>query len=549
MARTIVWFRHDLRIADHEPLERAARRGEVIPVFIFDRYLIHHPEACVAQIAFQIEVLRALDLELQTLGSRLIIRTGNPVEILPELIATSRSEGIYAYTDCDRIYGRVRDAKLNRVLSQQQMQIRWFEPPGSIAELIPYPEYRELWHSQMNGAIAPKPTQIITPLEIESEPIPTLEQLGLIADSKVIPLGSSEIPKNLLREFFELKAESYYWQLSYPGAEATTGLSPYIKLGVISLREAVQFAQKYLNSGDLRIRRSSKQLISRLRWASGFHQRFRYLPQLELKSLYTVFDREGWEGDRQLYQAWQEGKTGFPIIDAAARCLTATGGWKGLNFRSRAIYASFLSNLLGIDWRYGALHFMRHLLDGDCAIDHYQWAMQSGVTHCLDKSWTRIYNPGEVAIARCDPEGKFIKHWLPELANTTVEKLAEATIPMLDYQKARAKRVKQLERLRSEFRQQQDIVPYLARLPESYLPFGSDCVACDVSWAEELNQELFPAPLNLEMDLESDRSHLSEVLRTWLVTNVEIQPHRAKAPKSTKIAELNHNQLLLELNL
>jgi len=547
MSRTIVWFRHDLRIADHEPLERAAKRGEVIPVFIFDRFLIHHPEACVAQIAFQLEILKALDLELQQLGSRLIMRSGDPVEILPAMIITTQAEGIYAYTDCDRLYGRVRDAKLNRVLAQQQMRIRWFEPPGSIAELIPYPEYRELWYTQMNLAIAPTPKQIITPTEIASEPIPTLEQLGLIADQKIIPLAGSEIPRKLLREFFASKAENYYWKLSYPGAEATTGLSPYIRFGVISLRESVQFAQKYLSSSDLRIRRSSKQLISRLRWASGFHQRFRYLPQLELKSLYTIFDQEEWEFDQQLYTAWQDGKTGFPIIDAAARCLTATGGWKGLNFRSRAIYASFLSNLLGIDWRYGALHFMRHLLDGDCAIDHYQWAMQSGVTHCLDKSWTRIYHPGQVAIARCDPEGKFIKQWLPELADIPAGKLAEATIPIINYQKARQKRVKQLERQRAEFRQQQNIIPYLAHLPKSFLPFGADYVACDVSWVLELKQELFPKAVDLEIADPIQSIVLSQVLRTWLVAHVEIQPHRSKSQKAPKIESSAHHQLQLDL--
>jgi deoxyribodipyrimidine photo-lyase len=114
----------------------------------------------------------------------------------------------------------------------------------------------------------------------------------------------------------------------------------------------------------------------------GFTQRFRYLPQLELRSLYRGFDADGWAFDETLYTAWQQGQTGFPIVDAAARCLTATGGYLALNFRTRAIYASFLSNLGGIDWRYGALHFMRHLIDGDCPIDHYQWAMQSGVTHC-----------------------------------------------------------------------------------------------------------------------------------------------------------------------
>ena len=142
----------------------------------------------------------------------------------------------------------------------------------------------------------------------------------------------------------------------------------------ISTRETVQIAQAWeLNP---KAERSRQQLISRLCLGNGFVQRFRYLPQLELRSLYSVFDEQGWTFDEALYQAWQQGQTGFPIVDAVARCLQATGGWQGLNFRSRAIYSSFLSNLLGIDWRFGALHFMRHLIDGDCPIDHYKWAMR-----------------------------------------------------------------------------------------------------------------------------------------------------------------------------
>ncbi len=111
------------------------------------------------------------------------------------------------------------------------------------------------------------------------------------------------------------------------------------------------------------------------------------------------------------------------------------------NFRSRALYSSFLSNLLGMDWRFGALHFMRHLIDGDCPIDHYQWAMQAGVTHCVDKTWTRIYNPEQSAVDRCDPEGTFIKRWVPELAHLPPECLGcppsikGYPAPILNYKK------------------------------------------------------------------------------------------------------------------
>ena len=417
MNRTIVWFRRDLRVFDHAPLHRAAARGAVIPVFIFDRAMLHHPETGSARVAFMLASLQALDQDLRDRGGQLILRFGDPVEVLPRLIDETQADGIYAYIDYERIYGRVRDARLNRVLAAADRKIRWFEPTTGHAELMPYPHYRKWWFAEMDRDQTPAPSRVDVPDGISSSPVPSLQELGLLADRKPIPPGGTQAARQLLQEFMSEKTDRYYWQLSYPSASVTSGLSPYIKFGAISIRECYQTIKPLRTATDLKVQRSAKQLIDRLRWGSGFTQRFRYLPQLEVRSLYRVFDEDGWEFNEEYYQAWQAGETGFPIIDATARCLQATGGWLEMNFRSRAIYASFLGNLLGMDWRYGALHFMRHLIDGDCPIDHYQWAMQSGVTHCADKTWTRIYNPEQTAVDRCDPDGKFIKHWVPELAH------------------------------------------------------------------------------------------------------------------------------------
>jgi deoxyribodipyrimidine photo-lyase len=227
---------------------------------------------------------------------------------------------------------------LNQELARQNLKIRWFEPLGSISDLVPYPQYRDLWYSEMSAEVLPTPNQVIVPPDVSSEPLPSLQDLGLIPDSKPIPPGGTQAARKLLQEFLDEKSDRYYWQLSYPAAEATTGLSPHIKFGAISIRECYQTAQKFETSPDLRVQRSCKQLISRIRWGSGFAQRFRYMPQLELRSLYSVFDEDGWAFDEELYQAWQAGQTGFPIVDAAARCLQATGGWKDLNFRSSASF-------------------------------------------------------------------------------------------------------------------------------------------------------------------------------------------------------------------
>lgn len=548
MNRTIVWFRRDLRISDHAPLHRAISRGAVIPVFIFDRALLHHPETGSARVAFMLDCLRSLDEDLRDRGGRLILKFGDPVELLPDLIRETGADGIYAYVDYERIYGRVRDAQLNQALVEQGLKIRWFEPSGAASELMDYRDYRKLWYRDMSADMLSTPLNIPTPEDIASEPIPKLTDLGLVPDGKLIPPAGTSAARDILGQFLNEKLDRYYWQLSYPGAEVTSGLSPHIKFGAISIRECYQTAQRILKyTSDQRIERSCKQFISRLRWGSGFAQRFRYLPQLELRSLYSIFDQDGWEFDETLYEAWKTGQTGFPIIDAAARCLEATGGWMALNFRSRALYSSFLSNLMNHDWRYGALHFMRHLIDGDCPIDHYQWAMQAGVTHCLDKSWTRIYNPEQAAVDRCDPDGAFIKKWVPELAKIPAVQLGLPPRvqgypqPILNYREARARRVQQLEEQRSSFRQQSDILPHLARMPKSVLPFGSDRFESEIQWAQKSSPSLFPAALDLDqLDIER-----STWLRSWLVAHVEFKPQKTTSRRKKSQPDPNVIQLSL----
>jgi deoxyribodipyrimidine photo-lyase len=532
MARTIVWFRRDLRIADHAPLALAVRRGDVLPVFIFDRALLHHPETAPARVAFMLASLASLDADLRKRGGRLILRSGDPVEILPRLVREAEADGIYAYLDFERIYGRHRDARLSQAMAEAGLKLRWFEPIGAVPDLMPYPDYRDAWFADVRSPIEATPSRINVP-PIASEPLPTLDELGLSSTAVTIPEAGTDAARQLLRSFFSENRDRYYWQLSYPIAEATTGLSPYLKFGVISIRECYQTTEAQLKGiTDRAVQRTRKQLISRLRWGSGFAQRFRYLPQLELRSLYAVFDDDGWEFDADLYEAWQTGNTGFPIVDAAARSLLATGGWKGLNFRSRAIYSSFLSNLLGMDWRYGALHFMQHLIDGDCPIDHYQWAMQAGVTHCLDKRWTRIYNPQQTAIDRCDPDGLFIKRWLPELRDVPIEKLGQPPkiagypSPILDYKQARQRRIETLERQRGSLLNTDNLIPHLAGMPDSWLPFGSELGPFDTRWAEQIgDRSLFPAAL----DLASLTTEQTKALRTWFVAHVEIQPHRSRS--------------------
>ena len=521
MACTVVWFRRDLRLADHAALSEASRCGAVLPVFVLDRDLLFHPETAVARVAFMLASLQALDRDLRQRGGRLLIRYGEPAQELLKLVRASGADGVIAHTDSERLVGRVRDARVSNALAAAGIPLRWVEPAGATGDLLAYSAWSHQWHQAMATPALPAPERLVVPppsSALPDQPVPSLDDLGLKADGKPIPAGGSAAGLERLEQFCEGPASrSYYWELSYPSARVTTGLSPYLKFGVISPRQCLQrlawlLPQAGNSSGRQPRSRSALQLASRLRWGCAIHQRFRYLPQLELSALWSdLDDPEGNTGrlcpeQEELYAAWKAGRTGFPIVDAAARCLQAEGGWLELNFRSRAIYASFLSNLCGIDWRFGALHYMRHLIDGDCPIDHYQWAMQAGVTYHGSKAWTRIYHPGQVAVDRCDPQGLFIRRWLPELRGLTNDQLgappamADYPAAVLDYETARKRRLQSLEQQRLQIG---DVKAAMARLPSQLHPFGYQRISeADVAWADvwanRTPVELQPSAVDLE---------------------------------------------------
>ncbi len=525
MAATLIWFRRDLRLADHAVVEAACRRGPVLPVFVLDDALLFHPETAVARVAFLLENLRALDHDWRRIGGRLLVRRGEPAQTLLALARAAGADRLMAHTDSERLVGRVRDARVNRVLAGAGIAVDWIEPAGATGALISYASWRRHWYGAMGAPLHAIPERAVVPEPrgaLADLPIPSLQQLGLRPDAKPIPPAGTAAAQALLERFCRgAAARRYFWELSYPAAKVSTGLSPYLKFGVISPRQCLRRIEALAGEGDRSLGRSALQLASRLRWAAAITQRFRYLPQLELRSLWSPFDAEPLGFDAELYDAWREGRTGFPIVDAAARCLRAEGGWRELNFRSRAIYASFLANLGGIDWRYGALHFMRHLIDGDCPIDHYQWAMQAGVTYRGEKAWSRIYHPGQVAVDRCDPQGLFIRRWLPELAHLTNDQLgapppmAAYPAPILDYEMARRRRIEHLAerrcRLAAPGRREGEIriegqsrirtpgpLAGLAELPADLTPFAAERFPQAVlGWAEDREPALFPPALDL----------------------------------------------------
>jgi deoxyribodipyrimidine photo-lyase len=197
-------------------------------------------------------------------------------------------------------------------------------------------------------------------------------------------------------------------------------------------------------------KRNLEGFVSRLLWRDRFAQKLRNLPRCETESYLELFDQVPWSQNQEHYQAWIQGKTGYPLVDAAMRCLNQTG-W--LPFRLRALCATFLCIDLFLPWQWGAQHYMRVLMDADVAIDHWQWQNHAGVSN-REKTWFRVYNPID-GIQKIDPDGIFIRQWLPEFADAPPWALTapwqfgiDYPTPVVDHAQARKQALAILEPLK-----------------------------------------------------------------------------------------------------
>ncbi len=425
MRRVVVWFRRDLRVHDHAALFHACNDAEeVIPLFILDRSLLHHPETGSRRVQFLLEALADLDRSLIARGSYLTILQGNPVEVLPRFVECIGAEGVYFSADIERWAGQQRDRNLARIFKRQQRVFRPFlsyylQTEGEYDRAA----WSKAWHAFNAQPPYPAPERIHTPQLAPCAGIhtygyiPTLRDLGLSPAPSNPLIGGESHARARLRDFLDNRIADYRFKISSPilaEEEGTSRLSAYLKFGCVSVRECVHEARKRYARATPRERKSLLAWVSRLQWRDHFIQKFTLYPEAEFVNLYRPFDtiRRYEDADPKLLAAWQAGRTGFPLVDASMRALMQTGL---LNFRMRAMLATFLTINLMIDWRHGAEWFMKHLLDGDACIDHWQWQMQAGITHPA-RPYVRAYNP----LKQCfdhDPEARFIHKYVPELRN------------------------------------------------------------------------------------------------------------------------------------
>ncbi|MGZ0715082.1 deoxyribodipyrimidine photo-lyase [Pseudomonas palleroniana] len=425
----LIWLRTDLRLHDNTALAAACQRGPTAAVYVItpEQWLTHDDAPC--KVDFWLRNLQHLSKSLGTLNIPLLIRTAATWEEVPGVLRALCRELSVASVHVNEEYGiheSRRDAAAAKALEADGVTFhsyldQLFFQPGSVLTKTGtyfqvFSQFRKVCYARLHSALPPiVPTpEAQAPLKFDSDAVPTTVE-GFEAPSETLralwPAGEDEARRRL-EEFADQQISDYKDERDYPAKPGTSQLSAYLAAGVVSPRQclhaALQTNQGEFESGDI----GAITWINELLWREFYKHILVGYPRV---SRHRAFRPEteavAWRHAPKELAAWQQARTGLPIIDAAMRQLLETG-W--MHNRLRMVVAMFLTKNLLIDWREGERFFMRHLIDGDLAANNggWQWSASTGTDSA---PYFRIFSPLSQS-EKFDGEGVFIKRWLPELA-------------------------------------------------------------------------------------------------------------------------------------
>ncbi len=470
-ARFVFWFRNDLRLRDNRALVAIARRAhEWIPVYVLDPGLLASERSGPGRVRFLLDGVERLAAVLAKRGSPLLVLRGRPEEILPRLMRATRADGLGFNRDTTP-YARTRDARVTAAVERLGAQVTTckdrvvFEKDeirsGKGSAYSVFSPYARTWRARWREAPmlperAPRLPRPVADLDAALTRarlcVCDARTLAPAADGTRIPAAGEDAARRRLEAFLETGLEGYGRRRDLPAVDGTSRLSPFLRFGAISVRECVAAADERALREPI-CAEGAERWIRELVWRDFYAGVLEANPRVLRENFRPEFDALRWEDDEAGFAAWCEGRTGFPIVDAGMRQLLSTG-W--MHNRVRMITASFLTKDLLVDWRRGEAWFHRLLVDADPASNNggWQWAASTGTDA---QPWFRIFNPvrqGE----RFDPDGAYVRHWIPELAgvpDVCVHRPWEAPLaasgypaPIVDHVACRARALLRFERAR-----------------------------------------------------------------------------------------------------
>ncbi len=431
----LVWLRRDLRLADHAALYHALRQcRQVHCVFIFDDDILAPLPCADRRVEFICQSLSGLDDALRQASGRadtgLIVRRGQPAEQIPDLARQLGAQAVFCNWD-DEPDALARDARVRQALAAEGVALHSFKDHMVFArdEVLTqagapfsvFTPYKNAWLRQITPfflsaypserdlpeRLAPRP-------EGERRPVPTAADLGFEAgtlDGLRLPTGCAGA-EELLADFLP-RLPRYKQARDFPAVKGPSYLSVHLRFGTVSIRRLARLAWEQTQSQP-HDAEGAATWLSELIWRDFYFQILAHHPHVVHASFKPAYDAIVWDTGPEadaLYAAWCEGRTGYPLVDAAMRQLNTTGY---MHNRLRMVAASFLVKDLGIDWRRGEAWFARQLNDFDLAANNggWQWAASTG---CDAQPWFRIFNPVTQS-QKFDADARFIERYVPELA-------------------------------------------------------------------------------------------------------------------------------------
>ena len=417
---SLMWFRRDLRGHDNEALAAACAEGPCLPIFVLDPVFLSR--AGDARLWF---LFGALDSLNQTLGGALVVRTGNPVDVVPAVAREVGADKVFVSKDFGP-YGRNRDVEVARALAANGARLRgvgspYAVEPGSVTkdDGSPYavftPFYKR-WSPLLSPLEESDPVHslLLAAGTVASEPLPSRPRVDA-----ALPEPSEKAAHDRWEWFFSNAIDAYYDDRNTPGIDGCSKLSPYLRFGMLHPKQLIAD----LVIDGTKATKGHEHFRSELCWREFYADVLFHQPQTAWENLQKKMAAMRLDTDaraKQRFDQWCAGQTGYPIVDAGMRELLATG-W--MHNRVRMITASFLVKDLHLPWQWGARHFMRHLVDGDIASNNHGWQWTAG-TGTDAAPYFRIFNPQSQS-EKFDPNGDYIRRFVPELAECPTKQIHE----------------------------------------------------------------------------------------------------------------------------